>query len=463
MPRGKNEMKVNQSVRLSVTALTEAQLDILHRGSLKILSQVGVNVHSRELCTLLDSAGAKVEQPLRAYIPESLVERALGTAPSRIGIYDRSGGEVMDLSGTNCYFGTGSDLEYTIDSETQLRRESRIEDVALSARLCDRLDNIDFVMSYALPKDVPDTDCEVEQFRALLANTRKPAIMTQFSGVGTARRMHDLALEYCGGEAVFRQAPNYILYGQFVSPLQHDAGALERLVFCADHSIPLIYVPTIMMGASGPVTLAGALALANAECLAGLVMHQLRAPGAPFIYGGCVSPLDMKTTVFSYNSPEWRIADVALSQLSRRYDLPVFGTAGATDAKTVDAQAGSEWSYSLMIDALAGVNLIHDVGYMDSGLTGSLEALVVCDEIIGIVKRITSGFRIDGESLALDTIGKVGPAGHFMEEDHTLEHFRRDIWYPSLFERVRYDSWKEAGCRDVLHRAKDRVQELLSR
>ena len=189
---------------------------------------------------------------------------------------------------------------------------------------------------------------------------------------------------------------------------------------------------------------------------------QLAAPGAPFIYGGCIGPLDMKTTVFAYNSPEWRIADIALSQLSQRYKLPIFGTAGATDAKVVDAQAGAEWAYSLLACAMAGVNLIHDVGYMDSGLTGSLEALVVCDEIVGMVKRIIAGFELDEDSLALDIIKSVGPAGHFLEEEHTLRTFRKGIWYPSLFERVRYDRWEAMGGKGVLERAGERVRELLA-
>ena len=454
------------SVRPSTSALTASQLDTLHNASVRILSEVGVNVHSRELRDLLSSAGARVEDDLKVYLGENLVEKALSTAPERIDLFDRGGKVSMSLHGRNCYFGTGSDLEYTIDSKTHSRRESRLEDVARSAQVCDRLANIDFVMSYALPRDIQNDRLEIEQFRTLLDNTNKAIIMTQFSGLETARRMHDLAVERCGGDRSFQKEPNYILYGQFVSPLQHDPGALERLVFCADHHIPLIYVPTIMMGASGPVTLAGALALANAECLAGLIMHQLFAastgrPGAPFIYGGCVSPLDMKTTVFSYNSPEWRIADIALSQLSQRYNLPMFGTAGATDAKVVDAQAGAEWAYSLLACAMAGVNLIHDVGYMDSGLTGSLEALAVCDEIVGMVKRLIAGFELDEDSLALDTIKSVGPAGHFLEEEHTLQNFRKGVWYPSLFERVRYDSWEAQGGKGILERAGRQVRELL--
>jgi len=445
------------NVAFSFRPVSIQVLDALHNASLEILSQTGVNVHLPELRRMLADAGARVENDRRVFIPASLVDRALASAPSRIDLYDRRGRLAMSLEGTRCYFGTGSDLEFTLDHTG--RRKSVLRDVERSARLCDRLANIDFVMSYALPGDVAGPKIELEQFRVMLENTAKPIIMTEYSGLKSLEALHRLACDRGPGENGFRQKPNYIIYGQFVSPLQHDAGSLERLVFCADQTIPLIYVPTIMMGASGPVTLAGALALANAECLAGLVMHQLRKPGSPFIYGGCVSPLDMATTVFSYGTPEWRIADAVLSALSQRYNLPIFGTAGTTDAKAIDVQAGAEWAYSLLTCVLAGTNLIHDVGYMESGLTGSLEALVICDEIIAMVKRLVNGFTISEETLALDLIRATGPAGHFLETDHTLNHFREHTWYPFLFDRKRFDEWKVG--RDILQTARQRVTELL--
>ena len=446
----------------TLTVLPPKQLDRIHEASLSILAETGVNVHSEQVRDLMAGAGAKVENNLRTYIPAELVDKALDSAPSRIDVYDRNGHRSMCLEGTNCYFGTGSDLEFTVSCQSEKRLKSTLRDAELSARICERLKNIDFVMSFALPEEAAASRCAIEQFRVMLENTSKPIVMTVFSGPDTFEQMHELACQSCGGPDKFRQSPNYIMYGQFVSPLQHNTEALDRLMYCADNHIPVVYVATIMMGASGPVSLAGALALANAECLAGLVMHQLRSPGAPFIYGGCVSPLDMKTTVFAYGSPEWRLTDTALSQLSQFYNLPVFGTAGATDAQVIDAQAGAEWAYSLLACALSGVNLIHDIGYMESGLTGSLKSLVICDEIIGMVRQFMQGITVTEDALALDVIKQVGPAGHFFSESHTLENFRRDVWYPSLFSRHRFDNWKSKGGKDVLQRAADRIAELLA-
>jgi len=444
----------------TLSNISSEQLDALHNASLEILASTGVNVHSPKMRELLGKAGVKITDDLRAYLPAELVEQALSTAPSRIDVYDRNGKIGMELEGTNIYFGTGSDLKYTIDHKTGEHRESTINDVVLSSRLCDKLDNIDFVMSYALPSDLPEGQSEVEQIEAMLENTSKPIIMTAYSGYERLEQIHTAACKSYAGAEKFRSAPNYVMYGQFVSPLQHDNDSIDRLMFCGEHGVPMIYVPTIIMGASGPVTLAGALALANAECLAGLVMHQLCAPGAPFIYGGCVSPLDMKTAVFSYGSAEWRIADWVLSQLSQRYNLPIFGTAGATDSKVIDVQAGAEWAYSLLTSALAGTNLIHDVGYMASGMTGSLEALVVCDELTGMVKRLVGGFEITEEALAVELTRDVGPAGHFMEKDHTMNHFR-DVWYPGLLSRSGVDDL-HGETKSILAVARERVADLLS-
>ena len=296
----------------------------------------------------------------------------------------------------------------------------------------------------------------------MVSNSTKPVIMTSFSGLEVLERQHAMACAIAGGDEAFRDRPNYIIYSQFVSPLQHDRLAIERLMFCADHGVPLIYVATIMPGASGPITLAGSVALAVAECLAGLVMHQLQCPGAPFIFGGCVSQLDMRTMLYPYGSPEWRLNDLAMAELSRHYGLPVFGTASATDSKQVDAQTGAEYASSLLVAAMAGTNLIHDVGYLDSGLTGSLESIVLGAEQIRWVRRFLGGFEVSDETLALDAIAGVGPGRQFLDHDHTLEHLRRTVWNPYVTDRDGHDRWVADGSRDYAARARAYASDLVT-
>lgn len=441
-----------------LTLLNEAGIQQLHAAALRILCDTGVNVHHAAMRGLLADHGARLGADVRVYLPPEMIERALATTRREVTVFDRNGQPAMMLAPHRIYFGTGSDLLYTLEPDGT-RRPAALEDVGRAAKLCDALPEVDFVMSFALPAG--QAAVEPAQYYQMISNTAKPVIMTSFSDIEPLRRLHAMASLLAGGDAAFRQRPNYLLYGQFVSPLQHDAHAVERLGFCADHEIPLIYIPTIMPGASGPMTLAGSLALAIAECLAGLVMHQLRRPGAPFIFGACVSALDMHSMLFPYGSPEWRLGDLALAEMARHYGLPVFGTGGATDAKLVDAQAGAEYAQSLLAAALAGTNLIHDIGYLDAGALGSLESIVLAADAIKWTKAFLAGLRIDDETLALDAIREVGPGRQFLDHDHTLRHFREVQPAPYALVRHGYDRWIEEGAEDYAARAHRCAEELL--
>jgi trimethylamine--corrinoid protein Co-methyltransferase len=441
--------------------MTSQRIEQLDAAAKSILENTGLNVHHAEMRKRLGEAGALLGEGPRVHIPSHLVEDALLTAKREVVIYSRQGEAVMPLGPRQVYFGTGSDLVYTRDLGTRDRKKSVLDDVARSARLCDALPEINFVMSFALPEDVPNEDAEPQQYYTLLHNTVKPVIMTSFSGLEAFERMHEMACLVAGGDGAFRERPNYIMYGQFVSPLQHDHQAVERLIFCAEHEIPLIYIPTIMPGASGPLTLAGSLALAAAESLAGLVMHQIQQPGAPFIFGACVSRLDMRTMLFPYGSPEWRLNDLIMAELARHYGLPVFGTGGATDSKIVDAQAGLEYGTSLLAAALSGTNLIHDVGYMDSGLTGSLESIVLGAEAIRWVRQFLDGIAVSDETWALDVIADVGPAQDFLGHHHTLKHLRERMWQPYALDHGEHDAWAAAGSKAYAARAREIARRLV--
>lgn len=445
----------------TLSLMNPSRVDQLHHAALEILGEVGFNVHHPGMRKELITAGARKGDEALTYLPAGMIEEALKTVKKNLVIHDRDGKAVMPLDPHHIYFGTGSDLIYTYDPESGEHRKSILQDVERSARLCDALDDIDFVMSFSLPEDIPNEDAEPRQYYAILQNTTKPVILTSFSGQEAFERMHEMAVLVAGGERAFREKPNYVMYGQFVSPLEHDLQAVERLIFCADHEVPLIYVPTIMSGASGPLTMYGSLALAAAETLAGLVMHQLQNPGAPFITGACVSPLNMKTGLFPYGTPEWRLNDLVMAEMSRHYGIPVFGTGGAADSKLVDAQAGGEYAGSLLAAALAGTNLIHDVGYLNSGLTGSLESIVLGADLIRWVKRFVNGFEVSPESLAAGVLSEVGPAGEFLSHDHTYRHLS-GVWRPHVFDHQDYDTWSADGARDYAARAREYALDLLS-
>ena len=232
---------------------------------------------------------------------------------------------------------------------------------------------------------------------------------------------------------------------------------------CSDAGIPLNYVPALLAGGTGPVTFAGALAVANAESLSGLVIQQLYRPGASMISGISVTPMDMRTGNCVYGSPDERLTHTASTELYHWYGLPVWGEAGCSDSNALDGQAAMESSFQVLLSALEGCNLVHDVGYLGQGLVGSLGSLVMCAEIISYAKRIMRGFSLDTEHLALDIIKKVGPGGNFLAENHTATHCRSEHWVPHNINRANYEIWGQAGAKTYEEVVTAKAMEILNK
>ena len=214
------------------------------------------------------------------------------------------------------------------------------------------------------------------------------------------------------------------------------------------------------MGFNAPMTIAGWAAQVNAEILSGNVIAQLTRKGAPFIYAYGVPTMDLKTATVSYVSPEFLITNPLMAQLGRFYGFPTWSTAGASDSKILDTQALAQVSLSLYNCALSGINLVHDIGFLDIGVTASFELVAICDELISFLERALSGFEVTDETLALDVISKVGIGGHFLAEEHSRRHLK-EYWNPSLLDRQGRKAWLEGGGKDLNKRARERVKEIL--
>ncbi|MBE3072913.1 MAG: trimethylamine methyltransferase family protein, partial [Acidobacteria bacterium] len=260
-----------------------------------------------------------------------------------------------------------------------------------------------------------------------------------------------------------RARPPLILYTEPLSPLVHTDMGVSKGLRCSEHGIPFIYIGSPMLGASGPVTLEGTLVQTVAEALSGLVIFQRHRPGAKFIFGGDATVFDMRTGIFSYGAPELNVLNTALADMASAYGLPFFCIAAATDAKTLDAQAGFEYAMSLHTAALNQCNLIHDCGYLESGLTSSFESVLFADEIIGAVKRTLRPLDFNPLTVPIDVMNKVGPGGAFLAERHTVEHFREAFWFPRILDRQRLGSWQADGSRTVLDVLHQRASEIFAR
>ena len=424
--------------------LTVEQITRLHRASLEILATVGIRVNHPEGVQLLRDAGCEVKEDGVILIPEALVEKSIRSAPSCITMYNRKGEVAMRLEGHNSHFGLGTDLIQTYDLQTNALRPSCLQDVVNAARVVDYCPEIDFVASYALPQDVPTNTMYIESFRALVKNTVKPIFFTA-AGREDLAAIFDMAAAVRGGKDALREKPFQIHYAETQSPLTHSQSGVDKLFLCADNRLPVNYTQGMLMGASGPVTLAGAVAVANAEALSGVVLHQVRAPGAPIVTGLTVVPLDMRTSIFSYGAPEYRLTDATYTDLYHHYGLPQWGTAGCSDSNVLDQQAAAEAAITILMSAMSGANLIHDVGYLGQGLIGNPAAIVMCDELISYVRRLLRGFEINEDTIPMDLIRKLGPGGSYLAEMHTAQHHRREFWRPRSFNRQSPAPWLAAG------------------
>jgi trimethylamine--corrinoid protein Co-methyltransferase len=447
-------------VQPAVRFLTKEQAAEIHLAALGILERTGIQVHLSEVVDILAEAGCQVMDNKTVSIPPHIVEEALRRVPSKVNMFSRQRQLVMTLEDRKSYWGTGSDTPFIRDTFSGERRRTNLQDVEKATRIVDACDNMDFHMCMGVAHELPQNIADKHHFFAMLKNTSKPLIFTA-SSVENLKDMHDMAGIVAGSTESLRSTPFIMHYTEPIAPLIHPADSLEKLLYCLDHGIPVIYTSATTAGQNGPVTLAGSLAMSVARVVSGLVIGQLRNPGAKMIVTFHVSAMDPKTAIHPYASPEHVIGQAAAKDMALFYGIPTFGRAGCTDSKILDQQAGFEAGYEILMQALCGENLIHDVGYLESGLTASWDCIVMSNEFIGAAKRVADGFELSDETLALDLIHQIGPSGHFLAEEHTATHFRREIWLPELIDRDNFERWSEQGATSLLDRIRDRVKHIL--
>lgn len=438
--------------------LTPEQCDRLHHASLEILERTGVRLYEPEALDLFKRAGAHISDGNRARIPARLVEQALAAAPRRVTLYNRDGLPVMPVEGHHTFFGPGSDCLNVVDHRTGQRRQPKLQDVVEGVTVCNALEQVDFCMSMFLPGDVHQEIADRYQMEVMLNTTAKPIIFVTYALSGCVDAV-EMAEAVVGGPAALHEKPCVACYINATTGLNHNQEALQKLLYLAGKGLPMLYIPGVMAGLTEPVTVAGSTAVKNAGALVGVTLSQLKRAGTPIIVPGWGGVgLDMRSMVRPYCEPDHRGVAEALAH---HHGLPMFSLAGVSDAKLVDQQAGIEAALTLMVEAITGGHIVHDLGYLESGLTFSLAQLVICDEIVAWIKHFVQDVEINDETLALDWIDRAGPDGQFLKMEHTRRHFR-ERWYPQLLERDNYAGWLSKGGKTLAERAAGRVEEILS-
>jgi trimethylamine--corrinoid protein Co-methyltransferase len=429
----------------------------IHLASLEILQRVGIDVHDDRARELLVARGAKADG-LRVRIPAYMVTNALATAPSHLTLYDRNGKVAIRAGGYNTHYGGGSDCLNILDHHTGERRKPVLQDVVHAARLMDALPEIDFVMSAFLPEDVDQSIYDRYQMEAMLNNTSKPIVFVtpDFEGCVAAVEMCEAV---AGSPEAFQQRPFATCYINVTSGLIANAEALQKCIYLAEKGLPQLYIPLNAGGVNSPVTTAGCMASMNAGILLGVVLAQLVRPGTPIaVPGWNGGPYNLRTMVGNYVLADEQGVPTSMGKY---YDLPVFGLGGSTDSKVLDQQCGFEATMSLMTALLHGANIVHDVGFMDAGMQGSLQLIALCNDWLGFIRAATAGVMVDEETLALDVVDELGPTGTYLSHDHTLRHYK-EPYYSKLADKNPHAVWMKRGATSMEERAAKMVDEILA-
>jgi trimethylamine--corrinoid protein Co-methyltransferase len=456
----RTNLRVNSGVRFEL--FSKDQLQELFDGVLHVLQYTGLDVYHGEARVILEKAGAWVDG-VRVRIPPYLVKRSLELAPRSFTIFARDGNPAHDIhiGPGRAHFGPGPTPPNFIDVETLERRPYVQADAAIVAKVCDALPNIDFVESLGTVSDVHHKLAATYEFATMFPNTSKPIVAWSYDA-DDGEDIHKMAIAEAGGQEAFEKRPNYIHYCEPLSPLVSSEEAINKLIFAARHRVPVIFTPCPIAGGTAPVTAAAIITQAAAESWMGLTLAQAIKPGLPFFMGGVLSVMDMSSMILAYGAPELSLNMAGITELAHFAGLPLWQTGGCTDSKTLDEQAAIEGSLSVFFSALTGGDLCHDVGYTESGLTGSILQTAMMDESIGYSRRITRGIEVNDDTLAVDVIHNVGPNGHYLREPHTHRYYKNEFWYPNLCDRRNYEEWEMMGKTTMKDRVIARVRDILA-
>jgi trimethylamine--corrinoid protein Co-methyltransferase len=445
-----------------VEVLTPAEVDDIHSTALRILEEIGFKTDSSEITALFRMNGI-VQKEGVMHIPSKLVEKALSSVPKTIQLFTPGGIPWRTIGEGSSLFFTGHQAVFVLDYRATDPRAAQKQDTVLFTQLANAVDDIDGIAVQVYPQEVPRHSAIIHAMESMLSYSEKPLFF--------APEWKDAFLTICdlarvaSGNNDLGKKPFLIAQPSPISPLFWVKGSAQCIIEAAKVGVPLAVLPMPIPGMAGPVTLAGALALQHAETLLGFVVTQLVKPGTPVIYGASWVTFDMAGGGIDIGSPEKYLLSIATPQLARHLSVPCMAAGPDTNSHILDIQNGVEKSLSAAFDFLSRTDVIVNSGMFSNALTVSLEQVLIDAEIISMLSRVRRGIEVNEDSLAIEAIKRVGIKGEFLTDPHTLSHFRNELWdtRSRLFQRDKFDKWKDSGAWDVVDLAHRRVDELLSR
>jgi len=430
----------------------------LANAALEVLTHTGLRVKNDEAVDLLLSNGAD-EEDGRILIPKRMVSEALDKAQSTFRLFGRDGRSIR-LGTDSSYIGPGSDALYQVDQDTGSLRLSTLQDVADNVRLVDALDEFQFMMSMALPSGIVD-HLYARVFDKMVRNTSKPMVVTMIT-LQDLIETHDMASIIAGGKERFRAKPTFLAYIEPRSPLIFDDSSMQRLLYAAEHEIPYTYAAGANCGISAPITLQGAVVQGTAESLGGAVIGTLKNPDARFVFGSNSAGANLRKAWVSYGNPTWHITTPMYASLGKYFNLPTWGTGGATDSVRVDAHAGAETEEGILMSIIYGTSLVHDAGFYNYGYCYDAKYLIFVDAIIHRARHHERNWGFSDWELCIDEIDRVArqPAGlpGYLASEFTAQHFRESMYIPpDIWEVDRIDQTVCVPLGDRLASQRNRI------
>jgi trimethylamine--corrinoid protein Co-methyltransferase len=454
---------------MAIPMLRGGQLEVLsdrdkghiHSAVLRVLSEVGVRMEYGPALQAMADGGCQVDFSSHIVkVPEHVLTRALTTAPSEFTLAGQQSEFDIRVDLERIYSIGGSSALYVLDLQG-VRRPSTLQDLVDLTRLQDALENLHIMHAIVIPQDIPQPGFDRVLFANVVPNTSRN-YYSQGQGGKSIRDQVEMASVILGSSEALRSRPIFTVVLCMVSPLLHDALRLEELIECVKWGVPIYVEVDSQLGATAPITVAGALVEECANVLAGVTLAQILSPGHPCIFAIASGSMDMSTANYSGASPEAALLHAATAQMSHFYGLPFQGGTGI-DATVPDAQAGYERALQVLTNALAGTNFIHlSIGMMEQMLLASYEQCVIDNEILGAAFRITQGIEVNDDTIAFDVIKEVGPGcADYIAHEHTVRYLRKVTWFPKVTNRHKWDQWMAAGGKDMRERAGDIARGIL--
>ncbi len=440
-------------------------IDRILAEAFELLERPGVRVQAPAALELLACSGARVETTAQgevAHIPEALARRALETTPREFFLYDRAGNPAVHYGGDDVHFDPGSSCVYLLDPDTLEHRPAQALDLVRLVQVSEMLPQYAAQSTAMVCTEVAAESGDLYRLFLVLWHSNKPVVTGGFSAAG-GRRMLDLLAIEAGGRQQLRQKPRAVFDVCPSPPLTWTEFAGQSLIDLGRAGVPAEIISMPLAGAAAPVTLAGAVVQHAAECLSGITIHQLAAPGAPVVWGGAPAIFDMRTGNTPMGAVETAMIDIAYAQVGKRLGLPTHTYLIGGDAKVVDAQAGMEAGMVAVLGALAGINMISGAGMLNFLAAMSIEKLVIDAEAIGYAQRLLAGIQPRTPTLATHMFAALGHSGDFLKLKETRQLFRSEQYMPSeVIDRDSLRGWQEAGSPSTFDRARARVNELVA-